>query len=53
MGRDRIFKITICDLKKRGTYKELLADKEEVAKRRGPLGFIPLKQPETKYKSKK
>jgi len=33
--------------------KDLLADKEETAKKRGPLGFIPPKLPETGNKSKK
>jgi len=33
--------------------KELLADKEEAAKKRGPLGFIPPKLPETVNKSKR
>jgi len=33
--------------------KELLVDKEEVAKKRGPLGFIPPKLSETGNKSKK
>jgi molybdopterin converting factor small subunit len=33
--------------------KELLADKEEAAKKRGPLGFIPPKLSETVNKSKR
>ncbi|MBF0504512.1 MAG: ORF6N domain-containing protein [Candidatus Omnitrophica bacterium] len=33
--------------------KELLVDKEEMAKKRGPLGFIPPKLPETSNKSKR
>jgi phage regulator Rha-like protein len=33
--------------------KELLADKEEAVKKRGPLGFIPPKLPETSNKSKR
>jgi hypothetical protein len=33
--------------------KELLADKEEAVKKRGPLGFIPPKLPETDNKSKR
>jgi len=32
--------------------KELLTDKEEAAKKRGPLGFIPPKLPEVDNKSK-
>ena len=33
--------------------KDLLADKEEVAKKRGPLGFVPPKILETGNKSKR
>ncbi len=33
--------------------KDLLTDKEEAAKKRGPLGFIPPKQPETANRSNK
>ena len=33
--------------------RDLLADKEEATKKRGPLGFIPVKTSETSNKSKK